>query len=60
MAWARLICVMAAEVPEDMIPSDENEDLNTERPKLQFLQVTEDIEPGSVAEAGVPRDSCRD
>ena len=33
-------------------PSDENEDLKTERPKLQFLQVTEDIEPGSVAEAG--------
>lgn len=53
MAWARrLICVMA-EVPEDYdSPSDENEDLNTERPKLQFLQVTEDIEPGSVAEAG--------
>uniref|UniRef100_A0A452F443 Sterile alpha motif domain containing 15 n=1 Tax=Capra hircus TaxID=9925 RepID=A0A452F443_CAPHI len=42
-----------AEVPEDYdSPSDENEDLNTERPKLQFLQVTEDIEPGSVAEAG--------
>ncbi|XP_061285562.1 sterile alpha motif domain-containing protein 15 isoform X2 [Bos javanicus] len=42
-----------AEVPEDYdSPSDENEDLKTERPKLQFLQMTEDIEPGSVAEAG--------
>ncbi|XP_040081940.1 sterile alpha motif domain-containing protein 15 isoform X2 [Oryx dammah] len=42
-----------AQVPEDYdSPSDENEDLKTERPKLQFLQVTEDIEPGSVAEPG--------
>ncbi|XP_065796401.1 sterile alpha motif domain-containing protein 15 isoform X2 [Muntiacus reevesi] len=42
-----------AEVPEDYdSPSEENENLKTERPKLQFLQVTEDIEPGSVAEAG--------
>ncbi|KAM9714680.1 sterile alpha motif domain-containing protein 15 [Dama dama] len=42
-----------AEVPEDYdSPSEENENLKTERPKLHFLQVTEDIEPGSVAEAG--------
>lgn len=42
-----------AEVPEGYdSPSEENENLKTERPKLQFLQVTEDIEPGSVAEAG--------
>ncbi|XP_060019651.1 sterile alpha motif domain-containing protein 15 [Lagenorhynchus albirostris] len=52
-AWARRLVCVTAEVPEgyDSGPG-EDEDLQPERPKLQSLKVTEDVEPGSMEEAG--------
>ncbi|KAB0389917.1 hypothetical protein E2I00_018441, partial [Balaenoptera physalus] len=51
-AWARRLVCVTAEVPEDYDSGPgEDEDLQPERPKLQSLKVTEDVEPGSMTEA---------